>query len=52
VKVLPYSDGLAAHLTRLPGEVLQKVAQARAAGTLDQITITATELLDIQIAPA
>jgi len=52
LKVLPYSDGLAAHLTRLPGEVLQKVAQARAAGTLDQITITATELLDIQIAPA
>ncbi len=43
VKILPYSEALAA---RLPPEALAKIAVAKAAATLDTVTVTPSEILE------
>jgi hypothetical protein len=46
LKVLPYSEGLAA---RLPERARKEVGDAKAASTLDQVTVTASDQLEIPI---
>jgi hypothetical protein len=48
LKILPYSDALAA---RLPQEARKQADAAKAASTLDQITITAANQLGLRISP-
>ena len=49
LKVLPYSDGL---LGRLPAQAQAQVTEAKAASTLDTITVTATEQQEWRLSPA
>lgn len=46
LKVLPYSEGL---LKYLPADVREKVSQIKAAGTVDNVTVTASERLELRI---
>jgi len=48
LKILPYSDAVAG---RLPEAAKEEAAAAKAASTLDQVTATATDQLELQISP-
>lgn len=48
LKILPYSDSL---LSRLPEAVRQKVAEAKENGTLNDVSIQASQSFDLRITP-
>jgi len=48
LKILPYSDALD---SRLPDMAKRKIAAAKAASTLDEVTVTAIKQFDLEISP-
>jgi hypothetical protein len=48
LKVLPYSDGLA---KRLPDSANAKIEKAKAAGTLNAVTVSAEEQMQMRVTP-
>jgi hypothetical protein len=48
LKILPWSDAL---IPRMPDQAKKEAADAKAASTLDQVSVTAADQLEVQVSP-